>query len=197
MNNSVQLLYAQKYIASTLNILTRCLEACCLDALQEAYFILNRCKEDGSLILFCGNGGSASDASHMATELVCRFERNRAAIKAISLAADPQILTAVGNDLDFDKVFSRQLEALAHRGDALVVLSTSGKSQNCLEAAKAARERGLSVILMTGEGRGGIRDYADVVVEVPSKRTSHIQEAHRVLYHVLCGLLEADSEVVE
>jgi len=189
--------YAQKYISSSLDVLTRCMEGYCLQSLEKAYIILKRCKDDRRLILFCGNGGSAADASHIATELVCRFERNRAAIKAMSLAVDPQILTAVGNDIDFNKVFSRQLEGLAHRGDALVVLSTSGKSQNCLEAAKAARERGVSVILMTGEGKGGIRDYADVVVEVPSKRTAHIQEVHRVLYHVLCGWLEADSEVVE
>jgi D-sedoheptulose 7-phosphate isomerase len=197
MNKSDQLFYARKYISSTITILTRCLEEDGLLALEKAYMILNSCKHDRKLILLCGNGGSASDASHIATELVCRFERDRQAIKAISLSADPQILTAVGNDIDFDKVFSRQLEGLAQRGDALIILSTSGKSQNCLEAAKSARERGVSVILMTGEGKGGIRDYADVVVEVPSKRTAHIQEAHRVLYHVLCGWLEADSEIVK
>jgi D-sedoheptulose 7-phosphate isomerase len=146
-------------------------------------------KGGGKVLLF-GNGGSAADAQHMAAELVGRLERERAAIAAIALSTDTSILTAVANDFGFDRVFARQIDALGRAGDVAVAISTSGDSKNVLAGAAAARERGLTVIALTGREGGQLGRRADIHVNVPAADTARAQEVHRTLLHILCELVE-------
>lgn len=146
--------------------------------------------QDGSKILLCGNGGSAADAQHFAAELVGRFRRERRALPAVALTTDTSALTAIGNDYGFEQIFSRQVEALASKGDVLVGISTSGHSPNVLKAVRAARERGCATIGLLGRDGGNIAVEVDLALVVPAEATSHIQEAHIVIIHLLCELVE-------
>ncbi|MCY1294074.1 Phosphoheptose isomerase [compost metagenome] len=149
----------------------------------------------GNKILACGNGGSAADAQHFAAELVGRFERERPGLAAIALTTDSSILTAIGNDYDFSKVFSKQVEALGVPGDILLAISTSGNSANVIAAVEAARQREMAVIALTGKGGGvigSLLDEFDIHLCVPSERTARIQEVHLLTLHCLCdGIDEA------
>lgn len=142
-------------------------------------------------LLVCGNGGSAADAQHIAGELVGRFLRERHALNVIALGADVAVLTAWANDYDYETVFARQVEAHALPGAVLLAISTSGNSKNVLAAARTARERGMKVIALTGEGGGKLAEFADVLLDVPSRETPRIQEMHVMLYHYFCEQLEA------
>ncbi|MCK5243338.1 D-sedoheptulose 7-phosphate isomerase [bacterium] len=145
---------------------------------------------NGGKVLLCGNGGSAADAQHYATELVARlYQRERPAMAAIALTTDTSVLTAVANDYGFEKVFARQVEALGKKGDVLLGLSTSGNSANVICAITAARNRGLQVISFVGQG-GKLAALSDLVLSVPSDNTMRIQEIHLALGHVLCKLVE-------
>ncbi len=144
----------------------------------------------GGKILFCGNGGSAADAQHLAAEFVNRFQRDRRALPAIALTTDSSVLTSIGNDLGFDQIFSRQVEALARPGDLLVAISTSGNSPNVLRAIEAARALGVSTVGLSGGTGGALARTADEVFIVPSPETPRIQETHMTLGHVWCGLAE-------
>lgn len=144
---------------------------------------------DGKILL-CGNGGSAADAQHFAAELVGRFRRERRALAAVALTTDSSALTAIGNDYGFEQIFSRQVEALAGAGDVLVGISTSGHSPNVLAAVRAARERGCVTIGLLGRNGGSIAPEVDVALTVAAEQTSHIQEAHIVIIHLLCELVE-------
>jgi D-sedoheptulose 7-phosphate isomerase len=144
----------------------------------------------GGKVLLAGNGGSAADAQHVAAELVGRFAAERAGLAAIALTTDSSILTAVGNDLGFENVFVRQIQALGRRGDAFIGYSTSGASPNILRAFEEARRQGMVCIGLTGNGRGPMRPLCDHLLEVPSSETPRIQEGHAVLGHVLCSLVE-------
>lgn len=146
--------------------------------------------ESGRKILFAGNGGSAAQCQHLATELTCRFTHDRVPYAAIALTTDTSFLTACANDYSFDDVFARQVEAIGQPGDALVMLSTSGRSENVVRAARAARERGLATFAFTGRG-GPLAEVSDVAVSVPSDDSARIQEAHLLLGHVLCAAIEA------
>ena len=141
-------------------------------------------------VFFCGNGGSACDAMHIAGEFVGRFVDDRAALPAIALSADSGILTAVGNDYSFEDIYARQIDALGHPGDVLIALSTSGRSPNILKALSAARARGLHTALFTGE-KGKESTSAELLIAVPSAITAHIQEAHMVMLHALATLVES------
>jgi D-sedoheptulose 7-phosphate isomerase len=158
--------------------------------LEEAVRILLGCLEAGGTILVCGNGGSAADAQHFAAELVCRVRRDRRAVPSIALTTDTSTLTAIGNDLGFDRLFARQIEALAREGDVLLAISTSGESINVLEAAKTAREQGCRVVALTGEGGGKLAEHADLLLAVPSAVVSRIQEIHALCIHVLAESVE-------
>jgi D-sedoheptulose 7-phosphate isomerase len=147
----------------------------------------------GGTLFFCGNGGSAADAQHIATEYVVRYMRNRRALPAIALTTDSSLLTAAGNDLGFDEVFARQVEALVRAGDLLVIHSTSGTSPNVLRAAEAARGKGARVLALTARGGGRLRDLADVSIIVPTDRTDRAQELHLCIQHVICEMVEADA----
>lgn len=140
-------------------------------------------------LLVCGNGGSAADSQHLAAELVGRYERERPELAAIALTTDTSILTAVGNDYAFEQIFARQVRALGRSGDVLVAISTSGNSGSVLAAAQAARERGLSLVALTGRGGGALGallGLGDVHLCVPHARTARIQEVHLLIIHCLC-----------
>lgn len=144
----------------------------------------------GRKVLTCGNGGSAADAEHIATELSGRFRKNRDALPAVSLTANAAALTAIANDYGYDAVFARQIEGLGQAGDVLIALSTSGSSPSILQAARAARARGMAVIGFTGSRGAAFAGACDVSLVAPAAVTARVQEAHLVLYHALCALVE-------
>jgi D-sedoheptulose 7-phosphate isomerase len=144
----------------------------------------------GKKVLWCGNGGSAADSQHLAAELMGRFRRERCAFPSIALTTDTSILTAVGNDYGYEKVFQRQVEALCSRGDVLVGISTSGSSKNVCAALQTARQIGAFTVAFTGQGGGEMADIADVALRVPSKDTARIQEAHILCGHMICDWVE-------
>jgi D-sedoheptulose 7-phosphate isomerase len=146
--------------------------------------------EQGKKLLFFGNGGSAADAQHLATELTVRFKTNRKALAAIALTTDTSALTAIGNDLGFEYLFSRQIEAIGHKGDMVIGISTSGKSPNILKALEIARQNGLITVGLTGGSGGEMGPLADILLKIPSSTTSRIQEMHITLGQMLCGALE-------
>jgi D-sedoheptulose 7-phosphate isomerase len=145
----------------------------------------------GGTLLFCGNGGSAADAQHLATEYVVRYMRNRRAYPALALTTDSSLLTAAGNDFGFDQIFARQVEALGKPGDLLIIHSTSGNSPNVLLAADAARARGIPVLALSAKDGGALRDKADLCIVVPTSRTDRAQEIHLCIQHAICDAIEA------
>lgn len=145
----------------------------------------------GHKILLCGNGGSASDAQHIATELTCRFETNRRGLPAIALTTDTSALTAIGNDFGFERVFSRQVEALAQPGDCLIGITTSGSSPNVVAAVAAAQALGVSTLGLVGRDGGVLRDQCDRVLIVPAQDTARIQECHILIGHIWCAMVDA------
>ncbi|MBI3400311.1 MAG: SIS domain-containing protein [Acidobacteria bacterium] len=157
--------------------------------LAAAAAVIEAFKHGGTLLLF-GNGGSASDAQHVAAEFVGRFQRERRALSAIALTTDTSILTAIGNDYAFDRVFVRQIQALARPGDVALGISTSGGSPNVVAALEEAKLRGLQTIALTGKDGGAVGRAASIHINVPSASTARIQEVHRTLLHVMCDLVE-------
>jgi D-sedoheptulose 7-phosphate isomerase len=146
----------------------------------------------GGKILWCGNGGSAADAQHLAAELMGRFRRERRALPSVALTTDTSILTAIANDYGYETVFSRQVEALGNAGDLLVGISTSGNSGNVIAALKTARVQGLATVALTGAGGGKMAEFADYLFAVESRDTARIQEAHIFAGHMLCDWIELD-----
>ena len=146
----------------------------------------------GGKIMFFGNGGSAADAQHLATELAVRYKRDRAPIAAIALTTDSSALTAIGNDYGFDRLFARQIEALGRPGDVAIAISTSGKSANVTAGLKQARGMGLVTVAFTGKGGGDLPALADHLLLVPSDTTARIQEMHITLGQMLCGAIEIE-----
>ncbi len=144
----------------------------------------------GHKIVFFGNGGSAADAQHLAAELVVRLERDRPGLPAISLATNASVLTAAGNDLGFERIFSRQIESLVSADDVLVALSTSGNSANMLKGVEAGRARRAFVVGFTGETGGKLAGKVDLLLNVPSRNAQRIQEAHITIGHIVCALVE-------
>jgi len=144
----------------------------------------------GNKLMFCGNGGSASDSAHLATEFTCRFKEDRRPYPAMAFTVDAGLLTAIGNDYDFSDVFARQVAAFGRPGDVLVVLSTSGKSRNILAALEEARRHGVRTVAFLGKGGGFTKGAADIELIVPGSETARIQEAQQFLLHVLCEIVE-------
>lgn len=153
------------------------------DAVVEAY-------RSGHRALLAGNGGSAADAQHIAGELVSKFYFDRPAIDAVALTTNTSILTAIGNDLGYDVLFSRQVEAMGHKGDVFIGISTSGNSKNVIRALEVCRERGIYTIGLTGKGGGKMKSLCDLCIEIPSSETPRIQEAHMMIGHIICCLVE-------
>jgi D-sedoheptulose 7-phosphate isomerase len=160
--------------------------------------VINECAEliietfkNGSKLLLCGNGGSAADAQHIAAEFVGRYETERKALPAIALTTDTSALTALSNDYSFERIFARQVEALAREGDCMIAISTSGNSPNVIAAVMTARARGCRVIGMTGAKGKKLASLCDACIIVPSERTARIQEAHITIAHIWCEMVDA------
>ena len=181
----------REYLLETSRTATRTADECGEQILGATAAIVESLRGGGKLLL-CGNGGSAGDAQHLATEFVSTLtlDRARAAIPAIALTTDTSLLTAVANDYGFEHVFARQVEALGREGDVLIGISTSGKSANVVKAFERARAAGLRTIALTGGSGGGLGPLADIEINVPSSETSHIQEAHIAVGQLIAFLVE-------
>ena len=160
----------------------------------EAADLIEQCLRAGNKLLVCGNGGSATDASHFVTELVVRFSKDRRALPAICLASDSGVLTAAGNDYGFDEIFARQVAAFGSPGDVLICLTTSGKSKNVIRALQEAKARQLKTIAFLGRDGGSTVGIADLDLLVKNDSTARVQEAHQLLLHVLCEIIEERLE---
>lgn len=161
--------------------------------IAEAVHAIVGCITAGGKVLACGNGGSAADAQHFAAEFIGRFERERPGLAAIALTTDTSIMTAIGNDYDFNSIFSKQVQALGQPGDVLLAISTSGNSGNVLAAVEAARAKDMTVVAMTGRKGGRMNDLltdTDVHICVPHERTARIQEVHLLTLHCLCDAVD-------
>ena len=159
--------------------------------ITEAAGVIGRSLRTGNKLLVCGNGGSAADASHFATELVVRFAKERRALPAICLTSDSGILTAAGNDYGFDEIFARQVAAFGVAGDVLICLTTSGKSNNVTRALEEAKARQMKTIAFLGRDGGSTVGIADLDLLIKSDSTARVQEAHQLLLHVLCEIIES------
>jgi D-sedoheptulose 7-phosphate isomerase len=161
-----------------------------LPQLEAASELVVSCLKSDGKIMLCGNGGSAADSQHIAAEIIGRFETERNALPAIALTTDTSILTAVGNDYGYEKIFSRQVQGLAAKNDILIGYSTSGNSGNVVAAVAAAQEIGCKVITFTGKGGGSLSEMSDVDICVESSNTARIQEAHAFIGHALCAAVD-------
>jgi D-sedoheptulose 7-phosphate isomerase len=181
----------EEVINDSINTKQQVLESC-IPNIEKCGIILAEAVKNGNKILFCGNGGSAADAQHIAAELVVRYRGNinRRAINAIALTVDPSIMTAGGNDIGYENVFARAVEAYGREGDVLVGISTSGNSENVIRAINQANELGMSTIGLLGGTGGKMLDLCDYFVNVPSKITARIQESHIMIGHIWCEIIE-------
>ncbi|SUP40309.1 D-sedoheptulose 7-phosphate isomerase [Veillonella criceti] len=168
-----------------------------MEQMETIQLIAERCKTAlaaGNKVFFCGNGGSAADAQHLAAELIGRFQKERRSLASIALTTDTSILTAVANDYGYDEVFARQVEGLGRSGDVLIGISTSGNSANVVKAALKARDTGMHTIAFTGEGGGKLNEICDITLAIPSKVTARIQEMHILVGHIICELVEEEYD---
>jgi D-sedoheptulose 7-phosphate isomerase len=161
-------------------------------ALEQALMLVRETVRGGGTLFFCGNGGSAADAQHIATEYVVRYMRNRRAYPAVALTTDTSLLTAASNDMGFESVFARQVDALARSGDLLVIHSTSGNSPNVLAAANAARAKGVRVLSFSARDGGALKALSDHMILIPTPRTDRAQELHLCIEHLICELVERE-----
>lgn len=161
------------------------------NVLQTAQIILEVIQK-GNKIIFCGNGGSAADAQHLAAELMGKFYFDRKPLPAISLTVNTSVLTAIGNDFGYEEIFIRQLQGIGEKGDVLIGISTSGNSKNIIEAFEYAKNNMIKTIAFTGKSGGRLKDYADVLINVPSEDTPRIQESHITLGHIICEIVEKE-----
>ncbi len=170
------------------------------DSIEHAGQRIVQCLLNNNKILCCGNGGSAGDAMHFASEMLNRFESERPSLPAIALTADMNTITAIANDYDYTEIFSKQLKALGHAGDILLAVSTSGHSKNVVNAIQTAHQRDMCVIALTGKDGGRIAQLLqgdDIEIRIPSDRTARIQEAHLVTIHALCDMIDKQLFVTE
>lgn len=183
--------YIKKEIEASVEVKQKMLvDPVLLGQIEAAADCMAQTLRHGGKILVCGNGGSASDALHIAGEIVGRFQKERKAYAAIALNADMAVMTAVANDYAYEKVFARQVEGLMNKQDVLLGISTSGNSANVICAFEKAKQLGGKTILLSGKNGGALRDMADIALVMPSDVTAHIQEGHECVYHILCGLVE-------
>jgi D-sedoheptulose 7-phosphate isomerase len=184
---------SRRYLGMTAETMLR-VQTDCLDDVVGAAELMTRSLRDGGKLLICGNGGSAADAQHLATEFVSTLtlDHPRPSIPAVALTTDTSLLTALANDFGVEQMFARQVAATGRRGDVLIAISTSGNSPNVLRAAEEARGRGLKTIALTGTSGGELAPLADVAIRVPSTVTAHIQECHLAVEQLLALLVERD-----
>lgn len=170
------------------------------DTIALAGDLIVQCLLNNNKILSCGNGGSAGDAMHFSSELLNRFESERPSLPAIALSTDINTITAIANDYRYEDIFSKQIKAIGHPGDVLLAISTSGNSKNIIEAIHAAHQRNISIIALTGNQGGNIAKIlnpSDVNICIPANRTARIQEAHLVIIHSLCDMIDKELFVTE
>ena len=165
--------------------------------IAETASIIQRTLKHGGKILTCGNGGSASDAQHLASELMCKYEYQRKALAALALSSDGSLITDTGNDYDFSQIFSKQIDGLGNTGEMRIVISTSGKSKNIILAAETAAENNIFIVGLTGKDGGQlgkiISETKGLELRVPSQIVAHIQEAHSIIIHCICKLVELQT----
>ncbi len=161
-----------------------------IPSIQKSVNMIVDCFSHGGKIITIGNGGSAADSQHLAAELIGRFKLKRKSLPAISLTTDTSIITALGNDYGFEVIFSRQCESLVQKNDVVIIFSTSGKSKNIIKAVNVSKNKGAKIIAFIGENINPLKKNSDIILNVPSKSTSHIQEVHRILMHIICELVE-------
>lgn len=160
------------------------------DTVAQASALLTQSLQSGGKLLFCGNGGSAADSQHLAAELTGRFIKDRRPLAAMALSTDTSALTCIANDYSFDEVFARQVTGLGRAGDVLVAISTSGNSRNVIRAVEEARHANIRVLGLLGRDGGQLKALCDVAIVIPSPVTARIQEAHILVGHTLCGMIE-------
>ena len=158
--------------------------------IQKVINEIIRCLKNGNKVILFGNGGSAADAQHIAAEFIGRFELERKSLAAIALTTDTSVITSLSNDYNYDMIFSRQCESLVSKGDVVIGISTSGNSKNVYEGIKTSKNKGASIIALLGNKGGKIKELSDISIIVDSSITSQIQEAHRVIYHIICKIVE-------
>lgn len=158
--------------------------------IQKSITLITKSIKNKNKIILFGNGGSAADAQHMSAEFVGRFMKNRKSFPALSLTTDTSAITAIGNDFDFEKIFSRQAESLVKKGDIVIAISTSGNSKNIINGIKTSRKLGAKIISLTGSNGKKLKPLSDIYLDVPSNVTSRIQESHRTIIHIICELVE-------
>ena len=162
-------------------------------SIKEIHLAINmiiKTIEKGKKIVIYGNGGSAADAQHMAAEFVGRYLIERDSLPAIALTTDTSVLTGIGNDYGFEKVFARQCDALVNNGDLVIAISTSGKSPNIIEGIKTSKNKNAKIILLTGKNNNKLKHLTDITIRVPSNETPRIQESHRIIIHIICEFVE-------
>jgi len=162
-----------------------------LPSVEEGARLITTAIKSRRTVFMCGNGGSAADSQHFATELVARYKKNRTALRAIALTTDSSALTAIGNDYGFENIFKRQIEALGRPGDVLVAFSTSGSSPNVLHAIQQAKKQKMKIVALTGEKGVSLKKISDVCVIVPTAETARIQEVHQLIYHAWCEYIDS------
>ncbi len=167
------------------------LQALGMEIIADMAEAIIRAIKKGATVYICGNGGSAADAQHIASELVNRFEYNRRALPAVALTTDSSIITSIGNDSSYEAVFARQAEALVKKGDVFWAISTSGTSANVLAAVKVARQKGALVIAFTGRKKSPLERLADICLCADDKSTARCQEIHQIAYHIICKIVES------
>ena len=178
-------------IRESMDVKKKMMDPSFIAVVEEAAQMILRTYRNGKRVLLAGNGGSAADAQHLAAELVSRFFKERKGLSAEALTVNTSVMTAIGNDYDFDQIFSRQIEASGSSGDLFIAISTSGNSSNIIEAIRTAGEQGLTVLGMAGRDGGRMRDLCDTLIIIPSDVTPRIQEGHILCGHILCEIVEA------
>ena len=161
-----------------------------IEKIEKTAKAIVKCYKKGGKVLIAGNGGSAADAQHICGELINRFYFDRPGLPCIALSTDTSVLTAIGNDYSFDKIFWKQVEANGKRGDIFIGISTSGNSKNIIEAMKLCRKKGITTVGLTGIKKGIMDSYCDYIIKVPSAETPRIQESHMAIYHIICAIIE-------
>ena len=163
-----------------------------LPLVEEAGKLCVESLKNGGKIILCGNGGSAADAQHIAAELSGRFKKERKALAGVAITTDTSTLTSIGNDYGFDYIFSRQVEAIGRKDDVLIAISTSGNSQNVINAIRSAKELGMKIITLTGKEGGEMKSLGDINVIIPSDNTPRIQEMHIIIGHMICAIIDEE-----
>lgn len=181
----------EKVLSESIEIKNKILEdASLLDLIEEISLVIIKAYQKGKKVILFGNGGSAADAQHIASELVNKLSLERKALPAIALTTDTSILTSIANDYDYSKVFARQVEALAEEGDVVIGISTSGNSSSVLEGIRTAKKKRVCTVGFSGRRGGELSHIVDIALKVPSEDTPRIQEVHIVIFHIICCLVE-------